>query len=140
MASGSRRVLSWLAVAGSVLSLTGCGGRETYQVSGRVQYKDGSPITGGTRLIRFEPTADTTAEVRTTASGMIEPDGTFEMFRRKPGDGMIPGKYAVTFTVMDKPLGGKSLIPHQYTTSDETPFEIVVDDDKTGLLYELDKL
>jgi hypothetical protein len=109
-------------------------------VSGRVQYTDGSPITGGVRVIRLEPADDTTAEVRKVASGIIAPDGTFEMFTRKPGDGVIAGKYLVTFTVMDKPMGGKLLIPEKYTTVDGTPFDIVVDDDKSGLLYELAKL
>jgi hypothetical protein len=40
---------------------------------------------------------------------------------------------------MDKPMGGKLLIPAKYTTVDATPFDIVVDDDKSDLLYELEK-
>jgi len=140
MVRGSRRSFAWLAVTMTVLSLAGCGGRTAYQVSGRVQHKDGSPITGATRVIRLEPAADTTAEIRQTASGTIESDGTFEMFTRRPGDGVIPGKYVVTFTVMDKPLGGMSLIPQKYTNREESPFELVVDEDKSGLLFELEKL
>jgi hypothetical protein len=128
------------ATALTCSSLIGCGGRSTYQVSGRVQYADGSPLTGGTRIIRLEPTDDTTAEIRKVASGYIEPDGTFEMFTRKPGDGVIAGKYWVTFSVMDKPMGGKSLIAEKFTRIESTPFEILVDEDKSGLLYELEKL
>jgi hypothetical protein len=140
MKSSSR--VSFLVVAVALVgsSLIGCGGRTTYQASGRVQYADGSPITGGTCIIRFEPTDDTTAEIRKVASGYIESDGTFEMFTRKPGDGVIAGKYWVTFTVMDKPMGGKSLIPAKYTTIDATPFEVVIDEDKTDLEYKLEKL
>jgi hypothetical protein len=108
-------------------------------VSGKAVYADGSPITGGARVIRLEPSSDTTAEIRKVASGVIEQDGSFELFTQKPGDGVIAGKYKVTFTVMDKPMGGKSLIPLKYTTDDQTPFELVVDDDKTGLTYELEK-
>jgi hypothetical protein len=108
-------------------------------VSGKVHYKDGTPITGAARVIRFEPTGSSTATIKKTASGDIAEDGSFEMFTRKPGDGVIPGKYAVTFSVMDKPMGGKLLIPAKYNSAAETPFEVTVDGNKTDLLYELDK-
>jgi hypothetical protein len=140
MAWRSRNSFAALALAIFVLTVAGCGGRTAYQVSGRAQYKDGSPLTGGVRIIRLEPTDDTTAEIRKVAQGTIADDGTFEMYTRKPGDGVIAGKYWVTFTVMDKPMGGKSLIPPEYTTGESSPFEIVVDDDKAELLFELEKL
>jgi hypothetical protein len=123
-----------------LLAMSGCGGRPAYQVTGRAQYKDGTPISGGVRVIRLEPTADTDAEIRKAASATIAPDGSFEMFTRRPGDGVIPGKYAVTFTVLDKPMGGKSLILPKYSDAVETPFDIVVDDDKDDLLFELEKM
>jgi len=104
-----------------------------------VQYKDGTPITGGVRVVHFEPTQSTTAKIRKAATGEIATDGTFEMFTRKPGDGVIPGKYAVTFVIMDKPMGGKMLIPQKYVDAAETPFEINVDGNKSGLVYELEK-
>jgi hypothetical protein len=122
-----------------LVSQTGCGQRSSYQVSGNVHYKDGSPITGGTCVIRFEPTQSSTATLKKTATGIIAQDGSFQMFTRKPGDGVIPGKYAVTFLVKDKPMGGKMLIPEKYVSATETPFEITVDGNKTDLLYELDK-
>jgi hypothetical protein len=124
---------------GLALSVGCSGGRKTYQASGRAQYKDGSPITGGVRVVHFEPTQSSTATIRKAATGEIGTDGSFEMFTRKPGDGVIAGKYAVTFTVMDKPMGGKMLIPQKYVSAAETPFEITVDGDKTGLSYELEK-
>jgi hypothetical protein len=131
------------AAAGLALGfvvVVGCGGgNEAYQVSGRAQYKDGSPITGGVRIIRLEPTQDSTAKIRKAASGMIAEDGSFEMFTRKPGDGVYAGKYAVTFSVLTKALGGTSLIPARFTRADNTPFTIEVDNDKEELLYELDK-
>jgi hypothetical protein len=129
----------YLVLCALLVSQIGCSGRSTYQASGRVQYKDGSPVTGGVRVIHFEPTQSSTATIRKAATGEIAPDGSFEMFTRKPGDGVIAGKYAVTFVVMDKPMGGKSLIPAKYGSEAETPFEIDVDGNKTGLLYELEK-
>jgi hypothetical protein len=134
-----RRIcLSFLSLA--LPAVAGCGARESYEVSGVARYKDGSPITGAVRVIRLEPTQDTTAKILKAAGGTIAPDGSFEMFTRKPGDGVIPGKYAVTFSVLESAMGGKSLIPQKYSSGVDTPFEIVVDEDKTGLTYELDKL
>jgi hypothetical protein len=127
------------ALALALLLQIGCGGRESYDVTGRVQYKDGSPITGGVRVIRLEPTQDSGAVIRKAASSPIAEDGSFEMFTRRPGDGVIPGKYVVTFTVLDKAMGGTSLIPDELTRGDTSPFELVVDEDKQELLFELEK-
>jgi hypothetical protein len=127
-----------MAVVLGLIGQVGCG-REAYQVSGRVQYKDGTPITGGLRIIRFEPTDDTTAKIRKAASGRIGENGSFELYTRKPGDGVYAGKYAVTFTIRTTPFGGKSLVPQRYTRRGETPFDIVLDEDKEGLLFELEK-
>ena len=128
-----------VVVVGLALAVGCSRGRRTYQVAGRVQYKDGSPITGGVRVVHFEPTRSSTAEIRKAAVGEIGTDGSFAMFTRKPGDGVIPGKYAVTFAVMDKPMGGKMLILQKYVSAAETPFEITVDGDKADLLYEMEK-
>jgi hypothetical protein len=129
-----------LGIVVLALPQAGCRGRTTHQVSGRVQYQDGSPITGAVKTIYLEPAENTTAEIRKMATGEIAEDGTFTLYTRKPGDGVIPGIYLVVFNVMDKPLGGKLLIPEKYKNPAETPFDIVVDEDKTGLLYELEKL
>jgi hypothetical protein len=122
----------------AALCVAGCGGREAAQVSGRVQYKGGEPITGGIRVIRFEPTPDSTATVRKAASSNIEQDGSFTLFTRKPGDGVYLGKYAVTFTVLSSATGGQLLIKPEYVAPDQTPFEIEVTEDMSGLLFELD--
>ena len=132
--------LTAAGVAFGLLLVAGCGSKDAYQVSGRAQYKDGSPITGGVRIIRLEPAEDSTATIRKGASATIAEDGSFELFTRRPGDGVFVGKYAVTFSVLTQPLGGRSLIPERFTRADSTPFAIVVDDDKSGLLYELEKL
>jgi hypothetical protein len=124
-----------------VLALLGQAGcrRDSYQVHGRVQYTDGTPISGGLRVIRFEPTDDTNAKIRKAASSIIADDGTFELHTRKPGDGVHAGKYAVTFTVRTTPFGGTSLIAKQFGERNSTPFNIVVDRDQEELLFELEK-
>jgi hypothetical protein len=123
-----------------LLYIAGCGSKEAYQVSGRAQYEDGSPIKGAVRIIRFEPASDSTATIRKAAAGTIAEDGSFELFTRKPGDGVYPGKYAVTFSILTQAMGGTSLVPMYYTHGKTTPFDIVVDDDKDGLLFELEKM
>ena len=125
-----------LAAAGSL----GCSGKQTAQVSGRVQYKDGSPITGGVRIIRFEPTVDSTAVVRKAASSEIGTDGTFQVYTRRPGDGVYLGSYAVTFTVLTSPMGGKSLIKPEYGSADTTPYTVEVTGDMEDLVYEIEPL
>ena len=135
----SRTIFICVLLVTTSTLLTGCGKRESYQASGRVQFKDGSPLIGGVRIVHFEPAENSPATVRKVATGEIAADGTFEMFRRKPGDGVIPGIYIVTFQVMDKPMGGKSLIPEKYTQAASSPFDIHVESDKTDLLFELEK-
>lgn len=130
---------AWALICIALSTLVGCSSRDVAQVSGRVQYKDGTPITGGVRVIRFEPTGDTTAEIQKAASGTIEEDGTFVLFTRKPGDGVFRGKYGVTFTVLTKAMGGESLIAPEYEHVNSTPYVVEVTDDITDVVYELEK-
>lgn len=123
----------------ALLATVGCSTKNVAQVSGRVQYKDGSPIEGAVRLIRFEPTEDSTAEIRKTASGQIASDGSFQLFTRKPGDGVYLGSYAVTFTVLTKPMGGESLIPEKFNYASSTPYVVDINGDAEDLTFELEK-
>src|SRR5690242_15878419 len=79
-----------LILAGGLIA--GCNkGSSTAHVSGKVTFADGSPLKGGVRVVRFEPTQDMPTDKRRVASGGIENDGSYELFTRKPGDGIIPG-------------------------------------------------
>ena len=132
----------WILAAFALpwLALAGCGdSRDTVQVSGRVHYKGGAPLDGAVRVIRLEPTDDTTAKIQKAASGTIQEDGTFELFTRKPGDGVFRGKYGVTFTVLTKAMGGESLITPDYESVVTTPYVVDVTDDMSDLVYELEK-
>jgi hypothetical protein len=101
-------------------------------------YKDGSVPKGGVRVVRFEPADDTTAEIRRTASGQIGADGTFEMSTRVPGDGVVVGKYNVTFSVWKAPREPISLVARQYTIAATTPYQVTVDHDVTDLVFEIE--
>jgi hypothetical protein len=121
------------------IALTGCNRRPAMaQAKGKVLFKDGTVPQGGVRVVRFEPATDTTAEVRKAAQGDILGDGSFEMYTRKPGDGVFVGKYSVTFTVWKGPRDRVSLIDEKYTTSATTPYKVTVDDDVDDLKFEIE--
>jgi hypothetical protein len=135
-----RRALM-LACTLLLVSAVGCSNdRPTAQVKGKVLFKDGTVPQGGVRVIRFEPAPDTTAAIRKTASSSILEDGSFDLFTRKPGDGVILGKYIVTFTVWRGPRDRVSLIDEKYTTKATSPYPITVDDDMEDLKFEIEPL
>src|SRR5438105_4139488 len=70
------------------LACFGCHrGPTMYHVKGTVHYKNGGVPQGTIRIVGFAPTSESTAEVRKGATGEIQPDGSFEMTTRVPGDG-----------------------------------------------------
>ena len=130
---------SLLSVSFLITGAIGCGGNPTAQVSGRAEFSDGSPLIGAVRTISFQPTEDTTAEVKKAAMGSIEEDGSFVMYTRKPGDGVFKGKYRVTLNVIKDPNYGGLMIPERYAAPADTPFSIEVTEDRDDLLFQLDK-
>lgn len=124
-------------VVGSVMA--GCGGRPTTaQVRGRVTFKDGSIPQGEVCVVRFEPTADSTAPIRKAANGEIGTDGSFVMYTRKPGDGVFLGSYAVTFSVWKDRFKPESLIAERYTNASTTPYKVDVEQDLNDLVFEIE--
>jgi len=138
--SGSR----WFVVVLALGALAGCGerGPKMHQVSGHVFYKDGSVPTGGVCLVGLEPAENSTAKIRKGATGVIGPDGAFELITRKPGDGVHDGEYAVRFVVRKNGLDpATSLIPQKYESGTTSGIEhIVVDRDISDLKFELEPL
>jgi hypothetical protein len=115
---------------------TGCNhGSAMVPVRGKVTNKDGSLITRGVPEIRFEPAQDTTAVMRKTAIGKIQKDGSFELFTRKPGDGVMPGKYNVVISDVRDVHDPVQLIDLKYTTSATTPYHETIDGERTDLMY-----
>lgn len=77
---------SWAAFL-ALLLLTGCtddGRLPTYKVSGKVTLEDGTPVGPGT--IFFE-----SQDHSVTATGSIEPNGTFQLTTYEEGDGAVAG-------------------------------------------------
>jgi hypothetical protein len=69
--------------------LMGCG--NTYPVSGKITYADGTPMTGGGQ-ITFTPLDP---QNKQSARGMIREDGSFQMGTHGDADGVLQGKYGV---------------------------------------------
>ncbi len=79
----------------------GCGssGPETSPVSGKVTYKDGSPVPGGTIVFSKD---------NMEVTGAIKPeDGTYTLTTAKEGDGAPPGDYQVYFRQPNEASGGE---------------------------------
>jgi len=80
-------VLSLFVIV-ALVAAAGCSGRA--QVTGKVTFTDGTPLTCG--VVNF-------ANDTTICKGEIDKtDGTFKMRTFKPGDGVPPGTYKVYIT------------------------------------------
>lgn len=140
-AKTSSILVELLVMMAIVAGLGGCDDRPaTARVRGRVMFKDGSVPQSEVCVVRFEPTADSAAPIRKAASGEIERNGSFEMYTRKPGDGVFLGNYAVTFSVWKDRDTPESLIAEKYTKSDTTPYKIQVERDVDDLVYEIEPI
>jgi hypothetical protein len=131
----------FLITAAYMGGMVGCGkSLPVAQVGGKINLKDSSLQKAGIRMVRLEPTADTNANVRKGASGTIKEDGSFELYTRRPGDGVYLGKYAVTFAFYRGAMDQKSLIPAKYTSAATTPYQVVVDQDRNDLNFEIEPI
>ena len=74
--------------------LVGCG-KGTCSVNGKVVYDDGQQA--GPELQGYAVTFESQNEP-VSASGLIGPDGTFEISTYEPGDGAVVGKHRVAVT------------------------------------------
>lgn len=138
MKNNVSKLLAFVCVV-AMIACAGCGGRS--QVSGKVVFSDGTPLTYGT--VNF-----TNNEV--ACKGQIEKDGTFKMRTFKPGDGVPAGTYKVFITdtlqfgeaagtaktgnstdknseAVEYSLIGKSTntVPNEYSVPELSPFEPV---------------
>jgi hypothetical protein len=118
--------------------LAGCGGK-TAPVHGRVRFKDGSDVSKlADYLVTFEP-----AGGNTSASGEIQPDGTFQLTTFGPNDGALPGKHRVAVTAPlspdpDKPPP-KPVIPKKYFDFPTSELTVEVKPGKNEVVLELER-
>ena len=115
-----------LAITGLCVGAAGCGGGppQPVAVRGQITYY-GRPLAGGT--VTFVP-----AELGPPATGQIQPDGQYALTTFRPGDGALPGRYAVMVIAVGDTAGrlpdeanppAALLVPRKYAshrTSDLT--------------------
>jgi hypothetical protein len=124
----------------AILGLSGCHGTKSMaHVRGKVTYKDGSAPTGSPCLVLFSPADGSTAEVKKGASGGIQPDGTFEMVTRMPGDGVYVGTYNVYFTIRSPADSNVSLVDAKYAGPKTSGITETITGDRSDLNYVIEK-
>ncbi|HEY6565548.1 MAG TPA: hypothetical protein VIY86_13755, partial [Pirellulaceae bacterium] len=83
------RTSLWLCCLVVIPLGIGCSrGPRLYPVAGKVQFKDGTPVSFG----RLECLADAN---RAVSRAEIGRDGSFRLGTHKPGDGAVAGRHAV---------------------------------------------
>jgi len=132
-------ILEWITrcVLCYLLFLAGCGSRGPFDVvpvSGKVVYRDGSPIMSDRIVVRFVPQG-------VSAAGKVAPgaatgevnvsDGIFPgLTTYKHFDGAIVGRHKVLVMAFKTGLGGINQpivsVPAKYAKVDTTPLEVEV--------------
>jgi hypothetical protein len=108
--------------------LSGCGKSNPYvPVTGTLKFADGSVPNGFERTITFQPVPG--GPGTKGASSLIADDGTFSLRTLRPGDGALPGDYAVTVHAVDAVRDGKSIVAQKFTNAKITPLKATVTPD-----------
>lgn len=81
-------VLLCVVLGASCLAITGCGGTVN-PVRGKVTFADGKPLANG-RIVYSSP------ELKISANGEIQPDGSYSLSTHTLNDGAPEGNYTVT--------------------------------------------
>jgi hypothetical protein len=129
------RVLLMVPVAAVVL---GCSSR--YPVKGKVQFSDGTSLTGG--MVIFTDEAGLNDGI-----GEVGPDGSFEITYDRPGSGLPKGTYRVSvrpphpdLLTAEQRKGPRNLgIALKYQSSEKSGIEVKIDRERTDLVIELEK-
>ena len=118
----------------------GCG-RGTVPVRGKIVFSDNQEVV--TKLGGYVITMES-AEQRLSATGIIEPDGTFLVSTFEEGDGAKPGTYRVVITppiaslTSDGPIP-KPIIDPRYRQLETSTLEVTVEPGKDEFLLEVDR-
>ena len=116
-----------LAAGLIAISLVGCGGVKLHPVEGVITYADGTPMPGG-GVITFTPVDP---EMKVSARGNIQEDGTFGMGTFIEMDGVPEGTYTVAI-VPTRPRAVRNApadwppIDKRYSNHEESGVEFTV--------------
>jgi hypothetical protein len=120
----------------TLAAIAGCRGGEgeLIPVTGTVKYADGSAIKFENGAVLFQPESP-----GDHANGAVEPDGSFTMMTKKPGDGVKPGKYKVVLQLWKSYRDQTLAVPEKYGDAATTPLEVTVDADHDEFDFEVEK-
>jgi hypothetical protein len=137
------RSTSFSLLAVLLLSMTvaaGCGtkGDETAIVRGKVTY-NGKPVPNGT--VNFNPDVP-----GPTATGDIQPDGSYTLGTYKPGDGAVIGTHSVVIVAMQDQAGAlpeqrsptpPPIVPMKYTSPATSDLKAQVERKENTINFDL---
>jgi hypothetical protein len=117
------RGLLLAGVLGFSLLLAGCGSR-TQPVEGIVVFKGGEPAT---KLAGYYVTFES-VDQPVSATGVVQPDGTFKVGTYQDGDGALLGKHRVSIGPPAPDYGDnpKSLILPKYNQPQTSGLEVTI--------------
>lgn len=93
----------------TIFFIAGCGASKV-QVAGKLVWADGKPATElANGQIIFE-----SSETRTSARGVIQPDGTFRINTEGPNDGVLPAVYNIAIVEHRPAPEGTTKLPPQH--------------------------
>jgi hypothetical protein len=119
----------------ALLLAAGCGkAGGPLPVTGTVKYKDGSPLAFEVGSVIFRSTDGTT-----NASGAVQPDGSFTMMTKKPGDGVKPGQYKVAVQLWKNYANLTPAVASKYRDLETSGLEANVDASHTHFDFTIEK-
>jgi hypothetical protein len=112
-----------------------------YQVRGKLLYKDGTVPKAAQCMVHLQPAKDSTAEIRKGAAAGVLEDGSFELYTRRPGDGVHAGEYDAYFSVRNSLSETASpLIARKYEQPSTSGYNnIKVDHNIYDLTFEIER-
>ncbi len=122
-----------LLMAATFLGVLGCSGNggATEDVTGKVTFEDGTPVSGGTIIF-----ADT--QKNSSSVGYIQEDGTYTLGTFGESDGAPQGTYKVTI-IGSSDYGKSSPISSKFANQDQTPLTAEVVDGDNQLNFQVEK-
>ncbi len=121
------RTTLWLAAAGLMATLAGCGQGEAAKIVNNVV-----PVAGKIVLADGRPAANLWVTFNAKdppgndANAATEADGSFKLGTFAKADGAIPGNYVVTLGPNPAVKGGAPSIPSAYTSATNSPLKIEI--------------
>jgi hypothetical protein len=132
-----RQICPILAVAMMAWLTNGCAGK-TAPVNGHVKFKDGGDVSAlAGHTVMFQTEAD-----RISASGDVEPDGTFKVSTYGHNDGAVPGRHQVAISPPASPPDApppKPILPKKYNDFGTSGLTVEIKPGANNIELELDR-